>query len=142
MRHPGDLAGVTVPPLRLISSAAARRGLPTRVGYGPGFQQPETHLPLPSNSMVRSLIARWAGALTCFMSAAVWVFAFSLPPSVAASFTCVKITEAGLSRSLMAYAPDWNMQGFGPRLITARLALWKSLMTVFMSPKTTVSPDR
>ncbi len=23
-----------------------------------GFQQPETHLPLPSNSMVRSLIAR------------------------------------------------------------------------------------
>jgi hypothetical protein len=29
---------------------------------------------------------------------AVWVFALSLPPAVAASFTSVKITEAGLSR--------------------------------------------
>src|SRR5207249_4150572 len=102
---------------------------------GHRFQQPETHLPLPSNSMVRSLIARWVDGLICFMSAAVWVFALSLPPSVAASFTCVKITEAGFSRSLMAYAPDWNRPGFGPRLITARFALWKSLMTVLMSTK-------
>src|SRR6516225_1819009 len=130
MRHPGEFSGVvTVPPAWTYflhsadGSAAARRGPANAYWHGRGFQQPETHLPLPSNSMVRSLIARWAGALTCFMSAAVWVFARSLPPSVAASFTWVKITEAGLSRSLTAYAPDWKRPGFGPRFITARFAL-------------------
>ena len=36
----------------------SRRRSKARLLPGHGFQQPETHVPLPSNSMVRSLIAR------------------------------------------------------------------------------------
>ena len=49
-------------------------------------QHPATHFPLPSNSIVRPLMARWDVTFSCLMSAAVRELGLSLPPSVTASF--------------------------------------------------------
>src|SRR5688572_23180001 len=105
-------------------------------------QQPATHLPWASNSIVRPLMARWAGALSCLISLAVWEVGRSFPPSVAGSFTWVRITDTGRTSSFIACAPEMKMPGLGPRLSTARLALWNSLITVFISAWMAVSPDR
>ena len=47
-----------------------------------------------------------AAALSCLMSAAVREAGLSLPPSVTASFGCVRITDAGWTSSFIACAPD------------------------------------
>ena len=57
------------------------------------------HWKLVIRAIVRPLMARWGVALvSCLMSAAVREAGRSLPPSVTASFGCVRITDAGWTR--------------------------------------------
>ena len=68
-----------------------------------GGWQPVMHLPLPSNSIVLPLSARYTGRpLTRFTKAAVRDSGRALPPTVATSFTCVTMTLAGRMYSLIA----------------------------------------
>ena len=66
-------------------------------------QHPATHLPLPSNSIVRPLKAMCAVMpFSIFVSAAARAAGRSFPPSVTASLGWVKMTEVGRISSFNA----------------------------------------
>src|SRR5690606_31619187 len=87
-------------------------------------QQPATHFPLPSNSMVRPLSGTCTGALTAFWKAAVFDLGRSLPSFVAASLACEGITDFGFTSWLMTCAASFGpVVKTSPMFMTARFAL-------------------
>jgi hypothetical protein len=63
------------------------------------IQQPFTHLPSTSNSIVFPLNGRYTGTLLAALKVAVFVFGNSSPPLVAISLACEGITAFGLTSS-------------------------------------------
>src|SRR3954464_468668 len=99
----GSPGGILIP-VRLARAALFRRHAPTGACRRSGLQeQPATHLPLPSNSIVLPLRAGYtARPFTSAASAPVRDSARILPPAVARSFTCDMITETGCTSELIA----------------------------------------
>src|SRR3954464_3396092 len=84
-----------------VSRGTRPRQVPLAQDESDPAQQPATHFPPASNSIVLPDSGRTTGTLDAFRNASVFEPARTLPPCVPASLACEGMTVLGLTRSLM-----------------------------------------